>query len=250
VKKVLFVLLGLAVAAVLGLFAMCQVTSGKLKPVVNELMVECDAGRYAAAYEKAADSFKKENSEAAFQTVMETVKRALGAYKGLGSVKGFSTKRDTGAGDIDGVTVELIFEKATVDGKFSFVVTEDAYKLLSLNIDIPEANRLQADPEQLVPSAEALIQLFADGKLVGLYGRFTPELKEAWPADKFEEQMTPIRAALGAFQEASHVGTTPSEQGQRVEMKAVFEGGTKTVRINFFDRGGEWQPLGFAIGNE
>ena len=249
-KKFFFVLLGLAVVGVAGLIAMCQFTGNKLKPLVDELMVDCDAGRYAEAYERGAAALKSQTTFESFRDYMTLRKKAFGAYKGLGSVKGFQTKRGTENGDIDGVTVELNFENATVDGKFTFVKEDGAHKWIAIHIDIPEEDTPHADPQQLVPTAQELVQLFADGKLVELYERFTPELKSAWPAQKFETQMTGLREALGTFQESSHAGTTASNEGQpgqRVQLKATFENAEKSVKINLVDRGGTWQALGFTI---
>ena len=59
--------------------------------------------------------------------------------------------------------------------------------------------------------------------------------------------MVPLRQALGAFEEAMHLSTKESKDGKHVEMSAVFENATKTVRINLTDRDGTWQPLGFTM---
>jgi len=249
-KKVLLILGILMVVGIVGIIGFCQWIGSEMKPYVDVLMVDCDAGRYQEAYDRAATVLKAKEPFETFRAYMQTRKNLLGAYKGLGRVSGFGTSRSTETGDENRISVDVLFEKGTYPGEFSFRKEDGDWKWMRLSIDIPEAELPHASPAQLESTARELIQVFAEGELVALYERFTPELKEAWPAETFQRQMVQLRQALGAFEEATHVSTSDTEEGRRVEMSAVFENATKTVRINLIDRDGTWQPLGFSMEGE
>ena len=137
-KRVFFILLGLAVLAVAGLVWKCQHTGIVLNPLVNDILTDLDAEKYAEVYERAAEPFKAGTTLEQFQADTEARKQALGAYKGLSAVKGFQSWKGTKDGDIDGVTVEVQFEKATVDGTFTFVRVDGGHQWKAIDIPIPE----------------------------------------------------------------------------------------------------------------
>lgn len=148
-KKVLFIILGLLAAGILGLVAMCQYTGATLKPYVEAMMVDCEAGRYQEAYDRAGEAGRAKWTFEAFQSYMQEVKRNHGAYEGLGSVKGFSSHTGTGSASSAGVTIQIQFEKGTWNGKFDFVEIDDSYKWTDLRI--PDKKAEPEEPEQPKP---------------------------------------------------------------------------------------------------
>lgn len=247
-KKVLLVVLVCILAAV-GYFAYVMIsTSKELTPVAEGILRRIGEGKADEVYAEASDRFRAEISREDFRAWVADRNAALGAFRAVRKTTGVGSSASSSRGREGKVNLDLAFEKADTKGEVHFVKVDGTWRLLGIQVEIPKAAEVPADPSLLRPMAEELLGLLSKGELVALYQRFSPELKAAWPAEAFERNMRTFRGKVGAIGESTFERLEKGEQGELAAVFTVaFERGSGTARVKGIWRRGAWDVLGFSV---
>jgi hypothetical protein len=247
-KKVLLGLLGLVVVGIGAVVFFSLKTGSELQPVADALLRDLDAGKVEEVHARAAPAFRDATSLESFRAYVRLRRETLGAYRGVARRTGAGISTSTSEGTRGNVKLELDYEKGRTEAELHFEKVDGTWKLLNLEIVVPEALAPKADPARLEALGGELLDLFARGQLVALYDRFAPELKDAWPAERFQAEMLAFRERMGQAGTPSFRGTEAIEGGYVVaRFELPFENGRGEARLKFFWRDLGWSLLGFAV---
>ena len=122
------------------------------------------------------------------------------------------------------------------------------WRLAYLEIEVPEGVAPTPDRTRLEPLSRELLGLFSGGQYVALYERFAPELKDAWPAVKFQDDMSAFQERMGRVGDATLRGLEDLPEGYVAAVFDVaFAAGPAEARLKWLFRAGSWDLLGFAV---
>jgi hypothetical protein len=235
---VLLVVLVLVALVAFGVLTLFRFGGDELKPVAVRMLHDADAGRVEEAWNGTSEAFRKAVPLPRFRAVTEGVRTSMGRFLEAGSVSGASVRTASG-GPTTGET----------KAKFEFVKESDVWRVLGFEIPIPERLRLSPDRSRLEPTARGLLAVLQEGRRAQLYEAFAPELKEAWPVDRYEEDVDGLEARLGRPGEARLVETSDERDGRvRVRFDVDFEKGAGTALFTFVWRDARWDLLGLSLG--
>ena len=239
---VVLLLVGIVIAAVV-LFA-----SAEFKPLAEKALVDCRDGKVDEVYARTAKRFREETSLPAFRKFLDVRTQALGKYVKIVKTTGAGASASTGSGAQGKATFDVEYEKGTVSATFSFAKEDGEWRLLGMEIPIPEALQAKPDRALLEPLARDLLRLFDEKGFVALYDRFAPELREAWAAEKFQKEVPELREKTGKVVDVAAKPPVDAEGGKvRVDLDVTFEKGKGTGTVSAAWRAGRWDVIGFSL---
>ncbi len=239
---VVALLVGIVIAAVV-LFA-----SAEFKPLAEKVLADCRDGKVEDVYAKASKAFKAESTLAQTKDVLAMWEKSLGAYKQVTKMTGAGTSASTSSATVGTVSLEIEYEKGTTTGEFRFVKEDGEWRLLSINVKIPEALQPKPDRAALEPLARDLVRLYDEKGFVALYDRFAPELREAWPAEKFQAEVPALREKTGKVVDVAAKPPVDAEDGKvRVDLDVTFENGKGTGSVKAIWRNLRWDVIAFSL---
>jgi hypothetical protein len=252
-KKFLIVLgilalVGIAAAA-FGLFSLFSFGK-ELKPKAVAFLKDLEDGKVDEAYGRTSSGFKASKSPDDLRELIETSRAMMGKFLEAGNVSGTHWKSD-GSGSTGEVKMTLRYERGETEGTFQFVKEEGDWRLSGFRIPFPEGAKPQVDHAALEAQAKSLMDLLKEARDLAFYDQFSSELKKAWPAEKFQKDMTNLREKTGTLRIAKLTEKNTDEEGKiHLRFDVEFDNTNGKAEFTYDLRGVRGGLIAFELGKE
>lgn len=247
-KKLLMILGGLALAAVVAIVVVSMIAGKKFEPYAESILKDCEAGGYEKVYLESSKAFQKSTTLEEFRGVMTGLKRSLGAWKSIQKRTGGGMSTSTETGSTGSVNLVLAYENGPADGEFQFVEEDGKWKLLGLHIQGNSKTPPPADPSVREKMSRDLLALYDAQSYTALYARFSKPLQDILKADAYDAQMRTLFAKAGKVVEAERLEAKEPKDGRYdVAFRLKFEHGSGEASFGWLWADAEWHLLAIDI---
>lgn len=235
-----------------------------LRPAVEAIFVDLREGRVDEVYTASSERFQEVVLEERFAVTVEDMNRTLGEFVEVASVIKTEVFRGP-SGKTAKVELLLEFERGRARGSMSFRVEKGAWKMLGLEVEIPEdlivvatapearAERVKAPPE-IEALVETILQQSREGKWAEIYDAAAPVFRSSITREEFVALEQERRDTLGPFKKVLSVTRStqnPSLTGASIDVLLEFSkdvsSETVTASFKFAKIDGAWKLAFYKV---